>query len=290
MQEEKTIGRRNGLVLEGGGLRGMFTDGILDVLMEEGIEFDGLAGVSAGALFGCNYKSRQHNRAIRYNCIHHDNPEYMSWHSLWETGDFVNADFAYRKIPYDLDPFDFEAFRLNPMKFYVVCTDIDNGCAFYRQIDDADGDGLQWMRASASMPFFARPVELNGVHYLDGGITDSIPLEFMQNQGYDRNVVILTQPIDFRKRNAHLYLTLKLLVKQYPKVAELMRVRHIMYNNELDYIKAEAAKGNTLIICPDSKLDIGRLNLDVKKMREVYYAGVRKATEMMPQLKEFLRK
>ena len=203
-----------GLVLEGGGLRAMFTSGVLDVFMQNGIKFDAAVGVSAGVLFGCNYKSNQPGRALRYNIRFKDNPEYMSWRSLLRTGNYVNEHFSYHLLPHEYDPMDFQAYRENPMKFYAVCTDIDEGRPVYHEIDDADGTGLRWMQASASMPVFARPVEIDGRHYLDGGITDSIPLKFIQQKGYRKNVVILTQPADYYKKKAHVGLAMKMFLKK----------------------------------------------------------------------------
>ena len=277
-----------GLVLEGGGLRAMFTSGVLDVFMQNGIKLDAAVGVSAGVLFGCNYKSNQPGRALRYNIRFKDNPEYMSWRSLIRTGNYVNEHFSYHLLPHEYDPMDFQTYRENPMKFYAVCTDIDEGRPVYHEIDDADGIGLKWMQASASMPVFARPVEIEGRHYLDGGITDSIPLKFIQQKGYRKNVVILTQPADYYKKKAHVGLAMKMFLKKYPKVAELMSIRHVMYNEQLDYIRSEQQKGDTFLICPDEKLDIGRLSLKEDKMRRVYEAGVEKALSLLPQLKEFI--
>ena len=279
-----------GLVLEGGGLRAMFTSGVLDVFMANGIKFDAAVGVSAGVLFGCNYKSNQPGRALRYNIRFKDNPEYMSWRSLLRTGNYVNEYFSYHLLPHEYDPMDFQAYRENPMRFYAVCTDIDEGHPVYHEIDDADGTGLRWMQASASMPVFARPVEIDGRHYLDGGITDSIPLKFIQQKGYRKNVVILTQPADYYKKKAHVGLAMKMFLKKYPKVAELMSIRHVMYNEQLDYIRSEQQKGDTFLICPDEKLNIGRLSLKEDKMRRVYEAGVEKALSLLPQLKEFIER
>lgn len=279
-----------GLVLEGGGLRAMFTSGVLDVFMQNGIKFDAAVGVSAGVLFGCNYKSNQPGRALRYNIRFKDNPEYMSWRSLLRTGNYVNEHFSYHLLPHEYDPMDFQAYRENPMRFYAVCTDIDEGRPVYHEIDDADGTGLRWMQASASMPVFARPVEINGRHYLDGGITDSIPLKFIQQKGYRKNVVILTQPADYYKKKAHVGLAMKMFLKKYPKVAELMSIRHVMYNEQLDYVRSEQQKGDTFLICPDEKLNIGRLSLKEDKMRRVYETGVEKALSLLPQLKEFIER
>lgn len=268
----------------------MFTSGVLDVFMQNGIKFDAAVGVSAGVLFGCNYKSNQPGRALRYNIRFKDNPEYMSWRSLLRTGNYVNEHFSYHLLPHEYDPMDFQTYRENPMRFYAVCTDIDEGRPVYHEIDDADGIGLRWMQASASMPVFARPVEIEGRHYLDGGITDSIPLKFIQQKGYQKNVVILTQPADYYKKKAHVGLAMKMFLKKYPKVAELMSIRHIMYNEQLDYIRSEQQKGDTFLICPDEKLNIGRLSLKEDKMRRVYETGVEKALSLLPQLKEFIER
>lgn len=283
-----TLQSSNGLVLEGGGLRGMFTNGILDVFMKNDIKFDAAVGVSAGVLFGCNYKSNQPGRALRYNIKYKDNPNYMSWRSLFRTGNFVNEQFSYNLLPHVYDPLDFCAYKNNPMRFYAVCTDIEEGCPVYCEIEDADGIGLRWMQASASMPVFARPVEIDGHHYLDGGITDSIPLKFIQEKGYRRNVVVLTQPADYKKKKSHVGLAMKMFLSGYPKVAELMSKRHIMYNDELDYVHSELEKGDTFLICPNENLNIGRLSLNENKMRRVYEAGVEKAISLLPQIKEFV--
>lgn len=266
----------------------MFTNGILDVFMKNGIRFDAVVGVSAGVLFGCNYKSNQPGRALRYNLRYKDNIEYMSWKSLIKTGNYVNERFSYHLLPYMLDPFDFNEFKKNPMKFYAVCTDIERGCSVYHEIDDANGIGMRWMQASASMPVFAKPVEIDGRYYLDGGITDSIPLKFIQEKGFKKNIVILTQPADFRKKKAHVGLIMKLLLNRYPMVAELMARRHVMYNNELDYIHSELKKGDTFLICPDEKLDIGRLSMKEDNILRVYEAGVEKAQQLLPQIKDFI--
>ena len=277
-----------GLVLEGGGLRCLFTSGVIDVLMEHGIDFPATAGVSGGVLFGCNYKSRQPGRALRYNIRFKDEPRYMSWKSLRQTGNYVNDEFSYHKLPYELDPMDFKTYRENSMEFYVVCTDIEEGKPVYRRIDDADGEGLEWFKASSSMPVFAKPVEIDGHYYLDGGITDSIPLKFLEGRGYGKNVVVLTQPKDYKKKKAQLYLLLRLWHRKFPKVAQLMRVRHKMYNAQLDYIAEQERSGKAFIVCPDETLGIGRIEQDETKMRNVYEAGRRKAEKMLPQLLEFL--
>lgn len=151
-----------GLVLEGGGMRGLYTAGVLDAFMEHGVEFAHAVGVSAGAAFGVNIKSRQVGRAIRYNKRFCADPRYASLKNLLRTGELYSIDFAYREVPLHLDPFDIEAAAANPMHFTAVCTDIVTGEAVYRDIERGDGDDLDWIRASASVPLLARPVELDG--------------------------------------------------------------------------------------------------------------------------------
>ena len=189
-----------GLILEGGAMRGMFTCGALDVFMEQGIVFDGMIGVSAGAVFGCNYKSRQPGRALRYNKRYCADKRYCSFDSLLRTGDLYNAEFCYHTLPTELDVFDTAAFQKNPMAFYVTCTDVTTGKAVYHRCDNGDGEDILWMRASASMPLVSRVVEIGEEKLLDGGIADSVPLEYMESLGYRGNVVILTQPLDYMKK------------------------------------------------------------------------------------------
>ena len=157
---------KKGLVLEGGAMRGMFSAGVIDVLMENNIEFDAVVGVSAGAAFGCNYKSKQIGRTIRYNMKYIKDPRYCSFRSLIKTGDMFGKDFCYNEIPNKLDPFDNDTFKKNPVEFYVVATDINNGKAVYKKLDSADGYGLSYMRASASLPLVAKPVKIDGKELL----------------------------------------------------------------------------------------------------------------------------
>ena len=280
---------KTGLVLEGGGLRGMFTSGVIDALLEEDIRFDGMIGVSAGALFGCNLKSRQKGRALRYNIQLKKDPRYMGLRSLFKTGDIVGAEFSYHVVPFEIDIFDGETFRNNPMDFWLVATDIVTGKPVYHQVKEFTHDELEWMRASASMPAVSRPVEINGQLLLDGGMVDAIPLKEFQNKGYERNIVVLTQPAGYYKKKTKLAWLIRRLTKKYPLVGEIMANRHEMYNSELEYIASQAKAGNTLLIFPEESLKIGRTELNEKKMRRVHKQGYDVTRAMMPKIKEFLR-
>ena len=279
---------KKGLVLEGGGLRALFTAGVTDVMMENGIRFDGLIGVSAGATFGCNYKSEQPGRALRYNINFKDDPRYMSWRSFLKTGDLVGAEFSYHVLPNQLDIFDYETFRRNPMEFHVVCTDAETGEPVYKQLDDMTDEGLDWIRASASMPIVSRPVQLEGRKLLDGGIVNSIPLKHFQEIGYERNIVVLTQPKGFFKKRTKLMPLFHLSMRKYPAIIQAMGRRHLMYNEQLRYLAQEERKGNILLIHPDDTLPIGRTEQNEKKMRQVYQMGRAAAEKKLSEITGFL--
>ena len=279
---------KKGLVLEGGGLRALFSAGVTDVMMENNIQFDGLIGVTAGATFGCNYKSGQIGRALRYNITFKDDPRYMSWRSFWKTGDLVGAEFIYHILPTELDIFDYEAFRRNPMEFHVVCTDAETGEPVYKKLDDMTSEGLDWIRASASMPIVSRPVHLEGRKLLDGGIVNSIPLKHFQKLGYERNIVVLTQPKGFFKKRTKLMPIFQLTMRKYPAIIKAMGCRHLMYNEQLRYLAEEEKKGNVMLIYPKDILPIGRTELDEEKMRKVYQLGRRTAEQELSKIKEFL--
>lgn len=281
---------KKGLVLEGGAMRGMFSAGVMDVLMENGIDFDGMVGVSAGAVFGCNYKSGQIGRTIRYNMKYIKDPRYCSVRSLIKTGDMFGREFCYHTIPFELDIFDNEAFVKNPLEFYVVITDINTGKAVYKRIDSADQKGLKYMQASASMPLVSKPVVIDGKEYLDGGITDSVPLEFFIQKGYDKNLVILTQPKGYIKSKNSLIPLMKLKLRKYPKLIEAMTNRHIMYNKQTEYTEKMAQKGKAFIIRPSEKLPIGRLEKNPETLKAVYDSGRAEALKNLDKITEYLNK
>ena len=256
-----------GLVMEGGAMRGMFTAGVLDVFMEAKLTFQGAVGVSAGAAFGCNIKSHQIGRSIRYNKKYCQNKDYVSLRSWLLTGDLYNADFSYNKIPYELDPFDVATFRADPMDFYVVCTD---------------------MRASASIPIFSRPVIINGQKLSDGGTSDSIPLQFMESKGYARNVVILTQPAGFvKERMKHFWLA-KIFLRKYPALLETLSRRPQMYNEERQYVEKRAQEGQVFVIKPPEPLGVGSVEHNPDELERVYQIGRRTAEANLEELKCFL--
>ena len=278
---------KTGLVLEGGAMRGMFTCGVTDVFMENGIRFDGAAGISAGAVFGCNIKSGQPRRAIRYNMKYGRDPRYCSIRSLITTGDMYGAEFCYHTLPDELDPFDREAFRNDPMEFYVGATDVNSGRAVFHLCSDGGERDIQWMRASASMPLASNIVKIDGRELLDGGIVCAVPYRFMEKRGYNRNVIILTQPEGYEKKKSALMPLIKATQSRYPKLVEAMSVRHEMYNRQMQEI-AELEENGTLVIRPPASLGISRTESDPKELRRVYLLGRKEGQRRLEEVKEYL--
>lgn len=279
---------KTGLIMEGGAMRGLFTAGVIDVFMENGITFDAAIGVSAGAAFGCNYKSRQPGRVIRYNKRFAKDPRFCSIRSLIKTGDLFGAEFCYHTVPDTLDIFDTKGYLDNPMDFYVVCTDVTTGKPVYINSDEAGTNALEYFRASASMPIAARPVEINGKKYLDGGISDSVPIKFFESIGYKKNVIILTRPDGYVKKPSFTTKFIKLLLKEYPLVAKTMENRHNEYNETLSYIKEKETSGDVFVIRPEAPLKIGRVDHNPDKMQKVYDHGRSVAEKNIDNIKKFL--
>lgn len=278
----------NGLVLEGGAMRGLFTAGVLDVFMENGIKFDNVIGVSAGACFGCNYVSGQVGRTIRYNMKYARDKRYCSVSSLIRTGDIFGGEFCYHTLPTELDKFDEAAFIDSGIPFYMVVTDIETGEAGYHRMRDASYEELEWMRASSSMPLVSNIVEIGGGKYLDGGMTDAIPLKASEALGCDKNVTVLTKPRGYRKSHEKTMPLIRLKYREYPNLIRAMDIRHITYNEQLDHVLAQEKAGTNFVICPKSPLPLGHICHDPLVMREAYEIGRNEANEIMPALERFL--
>ena len=281
---------KKGLVLEGGAMRGLWTAGITDVMMEHDIRPDGLIGVSAGAAFGCNYKSRQVGRAIRYNTRFAKDSRYSGVKSLLTSGDYFNAQFGYHVVPYEYDIFDTKTFEENPMAFTIVCTDVETGLPVYHDMNHVDFDELEWLRASASMPLASKVVKVGGYQLLDGGVSDSIPLEYYERQGYERNVVILTQPLGYRKARTKLMPLMQLALRKYPNMVKAMSERYIMYNKQLDYVAQAEQEGRCLVIRPEGKIPIGHISHNPDQMRHVYELGRQMGERYIDRIIQFYNK
>ena len=281
---------KTGLVLEGGAMRGLFTAGVLDVFMENGISVDGAIGVSAGAVFGCNYKSRQIGRVLRYNLDYCNDKRYCSFRSLLKTGDLYGKDFCYNQIPNNLDTFDVDTYQNNPMDFYVVAIDIISGKPIYKKCDDGTKNDLEWYRASASMPIVSNIVKIGELELLDGGIADPIPLKHFESLGYIRNVVILTQPENYSKKPNRFMPVFKKLYNKYPDFIKVMENRHKIYNAQIEYVQQREEEGLAFVIRPPEKLPIRRIEHNPYKLRKAYEIGRNCAHERLDELKEFLKK
>ena len=277
-----------GVVLEGGGFRGMYTSGVIDVWMERGLTADACVGVSAGATFGCNFKSKQIGRALRYNKKYCADPRYASLRNWIFKGDLFSRDFAYGELPWKLDVFDSATFAADPMRFTVVATDINAGEAVYHDLGPGDVGDIEWIRASASIPMVSRPVELEGRQLLDGGVADSIPVRWMLEQGYDRTVVVLTQPQGYRKEPNSLMPLLRVYLHRYPALVGLLANRHIRYNETLDEIARLERAGKIFVIRPSESVKMPMMVRDPEILEHAYQVGRADARKTYDRLLEYL--
>jgi len=278
-----------GMVLEGGGMRGMYTAGVLDTLFENNIKVDGIIGVSAGALFGVNYFSNQKGRALRYNKRFCNDKRYMSKKSLLLTGNLINKDFTFYKITKELDVFDNETFKKNNKDFYAVVTNVETGKPEYIKVTDVY-EQLEVMRATSAIPFVSKMIEVDGKKYLDGGISDSIPVEKCMELGYEKIIVVLTQPINYRKMylSKRKLMLVKMKFRKYPNLIKTMTRRHYEYNTVVENIIDYEKKKSIFVIRPSEKIDIDLIERNPEKIQEVYNMGVEDCKKMMNRLKKYL--
>lgn len=276
-----------GLVLEGGAMRGLYTAGILDVMLEHGIEVDAISAVSAGAAFGCNFKSKQIGRVLRYNTKYAGDPRMGGLSSLLKTGDIFNVEFAYHTLPEQLDIFDSKTFKEDPTPFYVVTTNIETGEPEYTLLDNGEGVDVEWIRASASMPLVSNPVEINNNLYLDGGISDPIPLAWMKRNHTKKNIVVLTRPDGYMKQKEKAIVSR--FLSKYPNLATAIERRHDVYNRSVMLCEEDEKLGNTLLLRPSIDLEIKRTEKSVTKLEAMYDLGRYDALENIERIKQFLK-
>ena len=276
-----------GLVLEGGGHRGIYTAGVLDTFAENKISFDGVMGVSAGCVHGASFLSGQIGRSIRYTTKYCDNSNYMGIGSLITTGNFFNEKFCYYDLPETLDPFDNDTFDKNQTQFFAVCTDVKTGSAIYHECETLKGEKIKWLQASASMPLVSKIIKIDDNLLLDGGIADSIPIKKMQELGFEKNIVILTQEAGYRKNPNSLLPIIKLVYKKYPKLSEAIENRHIIYNQQLEFLEEQEKLGNVIIIRPSEKPTASRTEKDKEKILETYNLGKKDALSIIKNIIEY---
>ena len=276
-----------GLVLEGGGMKGVYTAGVLDFFLDKEIMFSSVYGVSAGACHMCSYLSGQRGRALDISVDYLDTKKYCSVESLLTTGDLFNVNMCYSLIPDYLYPYDHEAFERYEGKAYSVVTNIETGRAEYLRLRNMRKDIIK-VRASASLPLVSRNVKINGHNYLDGGISDAIPLQKSILDGNQKNIVVMTKEEGFvRKPSTQLGL-IKMRYLKYPKVYELMQERHINYNNTLDFIEQQKLNGKAFVIRPKKLSKVGRIEKDKNKLIALYEEGYQDAANCYEELKQYL--
>lgn len=277
---------QTGLVIEGGGMRGIYAAGALDVMMEHDIKVDGVIGVSAGATHGCCYVSGQAGRSIRYYKKYVGDKHFMSFYSLFTTGEIVGKKLCYDEIPNRLDPYDYEAFVRSPVKFYATCTNVETGGSEYILCKDFRKD-MDYMRASASMPCVSKIVEVNGLKLLDGGIADSIPVAAFRKMGYKKNIVILTRPRNYRKKKENLLMT-RIIYRKYPNLVRAMAKRHEKYNATLEYLERLERQGEVLVIAPTDSLKVSRMEKSIDKIQQMYDMGREDTLVALRRIQNFL--
>lgn len=277
---------KTGLVLEGGAMRGMYTAGVLDVFMEHGVHFDGIIGVSAGAVFGVNYLSGQRGRVIRYNCRFNTDKNYMGVGCLLKTGNYFNTEYAYYRVPRELDLFDDETYMSSGVPFYAVVTNVETGEPEYMRVESVLGQ-METLRASASMPFASKPVEINGKKYLDGGVTDSIPFEKFAEMGYEKQVVVLTRDMSYRKKPMNGAL-ISLFYRKYPEFRRRLKNRHIVYNESVHKLAELEKAGSVFVIRPSAPIEISRTEREPERLKQVYALGRADAERELERLGKYL--
>lgn len=277
---------KTGLVLEGGGVRGIYTAGVLDVFMDHGLSFDGVIGVSAGAIHGCSFLSGQKGRSIRYYRNYCADPRFMSIRSWLKTGNLVETEFCYHQLPEQLDVYDYAQFSRCGVPFYATCSNVETGRAEYLRITDMLKQ-IDIIRASASLPYFSQIVEIGGKKYLDGGCTDSIPVEAFRQMGYERNVVVLTRDASYRKKPEMAALA-NVVYRDYPAFSAALRQRHEGYNRTVERIIELEKEGSIFVIRPSVPLEIGRMEKNPDNIQKIYHIGRQNAMKEMDKLKRWL--
>ena len=277
-----------GLVLEGGAMRGLFTAGVLDIFLDNNVEVTDVVGVSAGTLFGVNYVSKQRGRALRYNLKYINDKRYMNVKSWLKTGNLINKDFTYYKLPFQLDVFDNKTFKESPINFFATVTNIETGEAEFIKIEDAYKQ-MEILRATSALPFISEIIEVGDKKYLDGGITNSIPVDFFEKQDFDKVIVILTRPITYRKEKTT-GIQYKMFYKKYPKLVEKLENRYKEYNDTVDKIVELEKEGKLFVIRPSENITIKRLEKDIEKLQKVYDLGLKDGNNIIEDLKQYLEK
>lgn len=273
-----------GLVLEGGGMRGIYTAGVLDCLMDHGISIPNIYGVSAGACHGVSYVSNQRGRAARTILDFVDQRDYASFYNLATTGDYFGEELIYRRIPDELVPFDYDAYKMSGATLYSVVFNCRTGETEYLPATDMR-QHMEYIKASASLPMLSRMVKIGQGEYLDGGISDSIPLARSMKDGNAENLVVLTQHRGYEKKPMSMIPLLRLRYKRYPLLSDALAVRHERYNEQLSLVYQQEMEGNAIVIQPSTPVQIGRMEKDTGRLTALYDQGYTDAKEKIEAIK-----
>jgi len=278
-----------GLILEGGGMRGIYTAGVLDFFIHKNIEVDLVVGVSAGGCHAASYLSKQYKRAFHSNVDYLNDKDYISFRNLIKNGSIFGMDLMFNKIPNELYPYDHEAFYNSKSKFTVVATNCETGQAEYFQLNDMKKD-ITYLQASCSIPMFANIVEIDGYNLVDGGVSDSIPIEYAIKQGCNKNIVLLTRDKTYRKNKVKFLPFIKRKYKNYPKLVRAIENRHINYNKSLDLVKSLEEKNEVLVIRPKSPVKVSQIEKNKDKLIALYNDGYNDAKDAYEKILEFINK
>ncbi|MEL7597708.1 MAG: patatin family protein [Clostridiaceae bacterium] len=276
-----------GLVLEGGGMRGLYTAGILDFFMEKDLYFPYVIGVSAGACNAASYISKQKERSKRINIDYVKNPRYLSYRNLVKEKSIFGMDFLFNEIPNKLEPFDYTTFHSSEQRFIIGTTDCETGNPLYFDKNKCK-DILGVLRASSSIPLLSPVVEVEGKKLLDGGVADSIPIKKAIEDGFKRNIIILTRNKEYRKKPYKFKLFVKRSYSKYPKLVDKIFNRYKIYNNTLDYIEELENKYKAFVIRPSKPLKVDRLEKNPQKLKELYKMGYEDAKNLYLKMKEWI--
>ncbi len=280
---------KSALILEGGAMRAIYDAGVFDTLLENNVETDLCIGVSAGALFGINYKSKQPGRVLRYNLKYSQDGRFVGWRSFIKTGDLMDKQFYFDDLPYRLDPMDLDTYKNNKMKLKAVVTNLETGKAEYPEIHDlSDSKCMEYLRASGSLPFLSKNVVIDGTPYLDGGVADSVPVEYCLNEGYDKIIVVLTRPYGYRKSGT-IKLT-KLFYKNYPKFCDTLRNRNHIYSEQYDLIDKLENEGKIFVIRPSKVIKTKATEKNPDTLKALYNLGIKDCNDNLPNLFRYLEK
>ena len=281
MNNNFIIDENTALILEGGGMRGTFTSGVLDNLLDKGIDFPLTVGVSAGACNGLSYMSKQRGRARRSNIDLYDEYRYVGLKYMFTQRNIMDFKLLFETFPNEICPYDYDAFFARKERFVMVTTNCLTGEACYMEEKTSAERVIEIVKASSSLPFAAPMVTIDDIPMLDGGIADSIPVQYAMNQGFNKFVIVLTRNKGYRKEEKNNPFV-KLFYRKYPKLQEAINQRAANYNKTLDLIEKLEQEGRTLVIRPEKPLKVSRIEKDINKLVELYNEGYELAKLLTP--------